>query len=280
MLHEKALLVNLSISRWGAQKTDKKVTKEVTRSHGATDDSGDFRKSLVDKTHLKALTASSSALRAFNYKLTLPWDDDGRRILPSKAFAAYTDGYRELRLADEKLVRDFISLYPNLVATARNRLGSLYDPADFPDPKTIKDKFGLKLSMENIPNADDFRVNVGDEAAAMIREQITAENDAKFQSAMKHCYERVQKMVSHISTTLHQEDPRIFDSLVNNALDLVDCLPMLNLADDPLLEDLRTDLKAMLPHPDALRTSEHTRAKTADAADAIIAKMAAYGRVV
>ena len=275
-LQNKAMLANLTISRWTAQKTDKTVTEEVTRAHGATADAGDFRKALIDKAHLKALVASGSAIRAYHNRMTLPWDDDGRRILPSKSFQAYTDKHRELQAADEKLRTDFIALYPQLLSGARQRLGTLFKAKDFPEPKDIGKKFGIKISLEQIPDAQDFRVDVGDAAAQMIREQIKAENDAKFEAAMKDCYGRLHKVVSHISETLHKDDPRIFDTLVTNARDLVECLPALNLTDDPLLEELRTDLLTMLPHPDSLRNNKHTRKKTADAADAIIAKMKSY----
>lgn len=276
MLRSKAMLANLSISRWSARRTDKKITKEVTDAHGAERDTGDFRKALVDKAHLKALMTSAGVIRAFHYKMTLPWDDDGRRILPSRSYQEYTDTNRALRIADEKLRKDFIALYPSLKASAPKRLGSMYDPKDFPADWEIADKFGIKISLEPIPSAADFRVDVGDAEAKLIREQIAAENDAKFQAAMKDCYSRLHNVVSHISGTLHKEDPRIFDTLVTNARDLVKCLPALNLNDDPVLEELRQDLLAMLPHPGQLRTSATSRKKTADAADAILAKMKGY----
>ena len=276
MIQNKAMLANLSISRWAARKTDKKVSKEVTQSHGATADSGDFRKSLVDKAHLQALQTSESTIRAFHYKLTLPWDDDGDRMLPSALFQEYTDQMRNFKLADEKLRREFFAIYPQLVAQARTRLGSMYDPADFPDPSRIPEKFGIKITMKPIPSASDFRVDINNEAAEEIREQITAENDAKFQAAMKECFKRVEKVVTRISETLHQEEPRIFDSMISNARDLVACLPGLNLTADPALEELRLQLDDMLVHPDSLRAQPHIRAKTADAADAILAKMKHY----
>lgn len=276
MIQHRAMLTNLSISRWKARKTDKKVSKEVTSSHGATADSGDFRKTLIDKAHLKALTSSESAIRAYHYKMTLPWDDDGRRILPSQLYQAYTDAMRNFRVADMKLRQEFLALYPRLVSEARQRLGTMYDPADFPAAEVIPTKFDINISFEPIPNAKDFRVDVSDEAAEMIREQIAAENDVKFQAAMKDCFKRVHKVVSHISETLRQEDPRIFDTLVTNARDLVDCLPGLNLTNDPALEQFRVELHAMLPTPESLRASPHARAATADAADAILAKMKHY----
>ncbi len=248
----------------------------MTAAHGAAANSGDFRKSLVDRAHLKALTASASAMRAYHNKMTLPWDDNSDRLLPSASYHEYTLTMKQLRIADEKLCKDFIALYPQLKAAAPKRLGTMYNPKDFPDDREIAGKFGVKISLKAVPSAEDFRVDVGNEAAAVIRDQINTENEQRFAAAMKECYARLQKVVSHISETLRQEDPRIFDSLVTNARDLIECLPALNLNNDPLLDELRTDLNNMLPSPTALRTSSHTRTQTADAADAILAKMKAY----
>lgn len=276
MLQDKAMLATLSISRWQARKMDKKVTREVTRAHGATDDSGEFRKTLIDRAHLKPLMTSEGAIRAFHYKMTLPWGDDNERILPAKLFQTYSDTQRQLRAADEKLRRDFVALYPSLRAAASTRLGSMYDPKDFPDPHEVADKFDIKISFKQVPAANDFRVDVGNEAAAQIRAAINAENEEKFASAMKHCYARFRETVTHISDTLHAEKPRIFDTLVTNTRDLINCLPALNLADDPKLEELRLELLSILPTPGMLRTSPHARKKTADAADAILAKMKSW----
>ena len=112
---------------------------------------------------------------------------------------------------------------------------------------------------------------------AEIKKSITADADAKFQQAMKSCYIRMESVVSHISKTLKQEDPRIFDTLVTNARDLVECLEDLNIANDPHLEQLRQDLDAMLPSTArALKHNPDLRAKVADEADAILEKMKGY----
>ncbi len=46
-----AMLVSLNIRQWSGRKLDRAVTKEVDKSHGATD-GGRYNKLLVDKAHL------------------------------------------------------------------------------------------------------------------------------------------------------------------------------------------------------------------------------------
>lgn len=275
-LQERAMLATLSISRWTARKFDRKTSDEVDRAHNAKD-GGRFNKILVDKAHTRDLMASGSSIREFHYRMTLPWDDEGPRLLPAKSYMTYTDTMREMRAKDEELQRIFLNHYPHLVQEARARLGSLYDPEDYPPVTDIGTKFDIRISMSPVPDADDFRVAVGEEAAAEIKASIEAESASKFDNAMKDCYRRLHDTVKHIHETLSKDDPRIFDSLVSNARELVKCLPALNLTDDPVLEELRTMLDAALP-PTAipLRMSKITRKDVADDAAAILEKMRGF----
>lgn len=277
MLHNKAMLASCNIKRWNPKVLDRKVSKEVQRQHNAAADAGDFRKQLVDKDVLSALTTSASTIRELHYKLTLPWDDDGSRVLPASLFQKYTDQMRTLKAKDEQLRYDFFQIYPQLVAEAPRRLGSMFNPADFPAPHDLPSKFDVKLTYKPIPKDDDFRVDVGDEAAAVLRAQLKEENDARFSDAMKACYTRLHDVVQHISTTLHKEDPRIFDTLVTNATELIECLPDLNLAGDPALDQLRQQLADALPaRAAAFKNNPVLRKKVADEADAILAKVKGY----
>jgi hypothetical protein len=276
MLQNCAMLASLSISRWTARKFDKKVSKEVDVHHGAKD-GGRYSKILVDKTHTQALMTSAGAIRAYHYHMTLPWDDEGPRLLPSASFEAYTAKMRELREQDRVLQQAFFKVYPQLVIDAKKRLGSLYSPEDYPPTSEIASKFDIRISMTPVPSANDFRVNISAEAAEQIRAELAAENDARFQAAMKSCYTRLHEVVTHISGTLHKENPRIYDTLVSNARELISCLPALNLSNDPTLEQLRLELDAALPmSADILRGSETTRKAVASDVDAIIEKMKHY----
>ena len=52
-LSEKAMLVNLNIRQWRAQKHDKNVSEEVAQNHGTTPDVGRYNKLLVDRKEIK-----------------------------------------------------------------------------------------------------------------------------------------------------------------------------------------------------------------------------------
>lgn len=277
MIQSRALLANCSVKRWNPRVLDRKVTQQVKTQHGAADDSGDFRKALVEKAAIKALNTSGGKIRALHYSLTLPWDDEGARLLPSKTYQRYQDEMRILRYEDERLRNDFVAIYPQLLAAAPGRLGTMFDPDDFPDVAELPSKFEVKLSFVPVPDAKDFRADVADEAAKDIREQIVAEQDAKFQGAMRDCFKRVESVVSRISSTLSKEEPRIFETLITNAQDIVKAMTELNISDDPKLNEFCESLDAMLPRNTAiLKADPELRKQIANDADALLAKMTGY----
>ena len=276
MLQQRAMLASVSVKRWSTNVHDTKVSKEVDIAHNASN-AGRYTKALVDKAHVKALSTSAGNIRAFHYAHTLSWDDNGDRILPAAAFQKYTDGLSLLKQEDEKVRREFFKLYPALVAAAPARLGTLFDARDFPAPADLPSKFDVKINIKPVPDAKDFRVDVSAEAIEEIRASIVADEQTKLQGAMKECYTMVHEVVEHISTTLKKEDPRIFETLVTNATDLVDRLEFLNITGDPVLEQFRKDLGGMLPKSaKAFKHNPELRAQVADEADTLLAKMKGY----
>src|SRR6185503_3495137 len=95
-LREKGLLVNITISQWSARKYDKKVTQAIEDAHNATN-AGNFNKLLLDaNSGLNKITNLSNQIRIFLHEMTLPWADNGDRLLPSENYLDFQKKYTEL----------------------------------------------------------------------------------------------------------------------------------------------------------------------------------------
>src|SRR3972149_4491292 len=114
MIQDKAMLVNLSISSWTASKKDNKAGTAVKQQAAAAAQAGWFIKRLVDPTSLAPLNKIEGRTRDFHYKFTLPWGDNGDRILPATAYMDYVDGLRVLRNEFDNAVTEFVRSYPPL----------------------------------------------------------------------------------------------------------------------------------------------------------------------
>ena len=270
-LQTQAMLVVLSVSGWGARKQDKKVAAEVEASHNAHD-AGEYRKRLIDKAHLEPLERFEGQVRKYHYKMTAPWMDNGARILPSKLSMEYFAEIRKLKIEQAALVDTFVRVYETkLVQDARVRLGTMYDPDDYPSGAEIRAKFGIDLDIQPVPDGHDFRVDVGDAERQRIAQDIIDKVAARTATAQRDAWSRVRNAVSTIESRLSVPKARIYDTLISNVEDLARLLPGLNISNDPLMDHVCTQItERLIVDPQRLRDSMTSRKRVADAAREIL----------
>jgi hypothetical protein len=274
-VQNQAMLMNLSVSKWTTRRFDRKATEAVHVQHNAKD-AGRYNKLLIDSDALKPINQAEAKLRDIHYRLTLPWGDNGDRLLPSKLYFEYTKQMRDARQAFEQAVQSFLPTYPQLKADASKRLGALYDPNDYPCTNAIAAKFSVRIEPAPVPDANDFRVDVGREDQEQIRRDITQSVAARQAEAVKDCYARVRELCERYSRTLRAKTPRIFDTMVTDAAELATLLPALNVAEDPTLNSIAEDLKKLAEtSADRLRSGQWRRQECADLAEATLRKVPA-----
>lgn len=232
---QSAMIVTLTVHCWTARKQDKSVAKKVDDMHGAKD-AGRYNKLLIDKEHLDPLQSLANTIRNEHYKLTLPWMDTGGRLLPSKLYMDWREKMQDLREQYRMAVDKFVERYEReLIGEARKRLGSLYNPADYPRGADLRVKFGVEHDVMPVPTGNDFRVDIDEAERKRIQDEITDRMADRQREAMADAWARVRACVSTIYERTSADKPRIHDSLMDNAQELLRLLPGLNVADDPEL---------------------------------------------
>jgi hypothetical protein len=278
-LTEKAMLIRLNITQWTARKADKKATAEVHQNHNIQRaEWGGYSKSLVAREALEKIKKVANEARTFHYANTLPWRDDGARILPAANYLTYSQKMRDLENAFNLAVSQFEADYPGFVAQAQAELNGLFNPDDYPPAADIKAKFAFAVSVDPLPSAADFRVSLAEDERAAIQADIETRTQAATAQAMRDLWQRLYDSVAHVAERLSDPDNIFRDSLINNLIELTDLLPRLNLADDTALAGLADKVKADLcaHKPEAIRTNEKTRQTVRDNAQAILDSMAGY----
>ena len=270
-LQSKAMLVNLSISAWTASKKDNKVSDSVKAQNAAAGKSGWFNKRLIDPTALADLGKLEGRCRDMHYRFTLAWGDNGDRILPAEAYFDYTDQLRGLKNEYEAAVQTFCRNYPQLVQDARQMLGHMYEPGDYPAVETIADRFGIRTVFTPVPDAADFRVDVGDAAVDEIRKSITDSVNQRLVGATRDCWKRLEEAVQAIATRLADPKAVFRDSLFENLRVLVALLPKLNITNDRALHAVCVEAATWLViNADDVRRSTKLRGLTCDKANEIL----------
>lgn len=250
-ISSKAMLVDLRVSQWTARKTDKRAAAEVVTTHNAQANAATVYKSLIDSTALDAVKKLASEARTYHYKMTLPWSDAGPRILSNTAYFDYMQQMQDYANRFEQAVNKLLVDYPLHRQEAKRLLGSLFDDNEYPTLAALNAKFQFKLNVLPLPTAGDFRVELDNDEADRLRQDIEQHTAGVIRAAVIEAYERVQKVVDAYIDRLAKPDTIFRDSLVDNAHELADMLPGLNITDDPqlakLAEQLRTRLCAFEP---------------------------------
>lgn len=278
------LTVHFSISAWEARKQDKKATSEVAKNHTIDSKIGRYHKDLLPGAveHEKILSIRN-AWRVAHYANTLPWGDDGGRVMRSASFMDYAEVYRNFEGQWRAALTAFESAYPTLVAQAELRLNTLFNPADYPRVDQVMDRFRVKLNTYSLPDAEDLRILEGippEEAERLVTEAIDGIN-ARLTDAVRDLWTRMHEVVSKMQERLAipagEKGGKFHDTLVSNVAELVELLPKLNLTNDPEIDALGKAMGQLVQVPaETLRTSPEAREVTRKKAAELAKRMAQY----
>jgi hypothetical protein len=265
-----AMLVSLNISTYSGRKQDKRTQGEVTASKG----SGSARAASVYKNlfadcpELDAITKFQARARFRHYQLTLPWDDVGPRLLPTKALLEYRADMSQYEAQFNALVAAFLTKYDVLVAAAAFKLGTLFDRDEYPDSSQIARKFRFDTTITPLPTAGDFRLDieteVQDALAAQYEARLTTQVAAAQQDAWRRMYEVLDKLKDRLTLDENGKRKTFHDTTVTNAQELCEVLTQLNVTNDPALEAARRQLAEAMAgvDPKELRKEESVRLMT------------------
>ena len=275
-----AVLVELNISVWPANKVDREMTETVNTNASAVRDASQTRKNLFAGTTLrKDIEKLAARIRLYHNQNTLPWADKGQRLLPTKLFLEYKQTMNSYEVQFSQLCSNFFVEYPRLVAEAQQHLGTMYRAEDYPDIEEVKLKFGFRKAFDPIPESGDFRLDVSAQDLEEVKAGYEAKFDERLAEAMRTPWERLHSVLTSMSEKLKDEEgvdtkKRYHDSLVTNAQDLVGLLDKMNITNDPMLEEARKQLELTMLGADieTIKESSHARESMKNKVDAILQK--------
>lgn len=243
-----AVLVELNISVWTANKLDKNATEAVLSNNSASKDSAQVRKNLMAGTDKRKKIADYAArARLYHNQTTLSWSDKGARLLPTSLFMDYKQNMNIYERNMNVMIQDFYSSYADLIELAKLHLGDLFNPYDYPDLDELKSKFGFRLVFSPLPESGDFRLDIPQQDMQEMQEKYDMAFNDRLKDAMREPWEKLHKMLTDMSEKLTEESEenkkRFHDSFVSNPVELCGLLTHLNITKDPQLEQARRALE-------------------------------------
>jgi hypothetical protein len=260
---------------------------------------------------------------------TLPWDDNGARLITTRQYLDVVGKAAEYETKFDGLVRAFVSTYSTAISKQAFEMGSLFDRSEYPLADEVAAKFRFGLSLSPLPSSGDFRVDIGHEAQRHLAEQYERATAERVAGAVQDTWNRVRDQVSWVrermeavlsynpdqveeiihrgpvkvgteevpeydddgnavgTTTrdITQEGvvsveikkrrrPKLYDSMLEQGLELCKMLSDLNVTNDPRLEEARRDLERALTRVDmdSLKESPELQRATKQAMDDILDK--------
>ena len=278
-----AVLTELNISVWTANKLDKGATEAVLSSNNAASGSAQVRKNLMAGTNKRKQIADYAArIRLYHNQNTLSWSDKGARLLPTSMFMEYKQTMNVMRSNMEKMIDDFLNNYDALVANAALHMGALFNADDYPTRDEVADKFGFKLVFSPLPESGDFRLDIPAADIAELSSSYEAQFNDRLSEAMREPWEKLHKTLTHMSEKLtnvsdsagEEVKKRYHDTLITNAQDLCGLLTHLNITKDASLEAARRSLESALLGADieVIKESPEARSNMKAKVDEILGK--------
>jgi hypothetical protein len=267
-----AVLIDLSISVWTGRKLDRKASDDITTQAGAAKGVANVSKRLLgDCAELDAVQKFAANARNSHYSMTMPWSDLGMRLCPTAKYIA-ANGYERtmtgMQQEFHKLVANFLQAYDWEISQAQLKLGALFNSDEYPTRDSLESKFRFRFVAVPVPDAGDWRLDIGNEAAQAMREQYEKFYSDQLRDAMGDVWKRAHDALSRMSERLdyadHETKKRFHDTLVTNVLDIVDLMGTCNLTNDPTMADAQRRLDQALRGvtSEALKEDAHLRAQT------------------
>lgn len=284
VLKNKALMVRLTRKKLNRNKTDKVLSEEISKLKNVCE-AGAVRvnKSLFTKEVTDAYMKVYSEAGKYYYRVTLPWDDKGYRLLSIDLFEEFSKKFKSFTNQYRKFVLDFIENIEAHVEAAKGMLGDAFCASDYAfltanggiDQEWLLDQFRLDIEYDVVTSGDDLRAVLTEADREAVAAQIDAQALAKFGKAQAHIVQTLHDHVFAIHERLCQSENIFRDTLITNLQDLVDLIPKMNIAGDPDIDRLAAKAKLKLGKwdPQELRENPDARKAVADDAKKILDNM-------
>lgn len=215
----------------------------------------------------------SGEMYAYHTKATLPYGDDGKRLLPNASYFDYTTKMQGFISQLDNLKVQIIANWDGMVLAdimARNSrlMGLGKAPVakldDYPTASHMEARLYVDWFPTPISTSGDFRFQLPQDMLDRVDRQITE----MLEDAGRDLYVRMLKPVTAFVDKLNSykgdKGQRWHDSFIDNLNALTTELPQLNVNSDPVVDQLLKQIDQIItPYkfaPDALKEDEQARA--------------------
>ena len=259
----------VSVHWFGVRKSlTQQQTAQAADAFGAEDRFLSAAKKLLDTTHpcFKAVTAVRSRLQNYWKGVSLPFPEPGVRLIRRDQVEEFAIGCVSFRRNWMMPWRPWTAATANCGLTAQQKLGHLYNPADYPE--SLVGLFSIELDFPSV-EPPNYLQHLNPELYQQECERVQRRFDDAIQLAEEAFTTELSKLVSHLTERLSGSDDgkaKIFrDSAVENLTEFFARFRQLNVRSNEQLDSLVDDAQRIIRgiEPQGLRDNAGLRQQVA-----------------
>lgn len=276
---DECMVVNLQIGTWTGTRLDKEISRKLTDEAYAEEDAARVSKRLVSREVLRPIGSAANSARAHFYSMTVPWKDNGDRLLTRTLYTRFMEEHAEKMREFDEAVEHFLNYdYPSAQQQGKFRMGELYMEDDYPQVEKLRDKFYMRIDIDAVTDAQDIRVKLSkhEDKDRLVREAEEA-MQRRIGKAMGYVWEELGQTLRHFAERM-DGDKTFRDTTLTNLQTLIDTLPGLNVINDPNLDRISKELAQVIGSCSGkqLRKDAKLRESAAIEAQRIITEMEGF----
>ena len=257
--------VRVSFTWFGVRKSLNTEQKAQAAEHfGAEGKFLSAAKKLLDNKHpaFQAVTNIRSQIISFWKGMSLPYPEPGIRLIKQDDVDPFNDRMTTFRDELTVAVDNLNEHFDQLKSTARDRLGSLFNMADY--PPSLRGLFGMEFDFPST-EPPEYLLRLNPDLFAQERNRITARFDEAVRLAEEAFTGEFSKLVSHLTERLTagvDGEKKIFrDTAITNLAEFFQRFRSLNVRSNVDLERLVETAERTLTgtDPNAVRNSDSLR---------------------
>ena len=198
-------------------------------------------KKILDAKHpkYKNVTRIINDARVYWVAVTVPFPESGLRLIRKKKIQEFCDDMQDRKESLEEAVAELEAAYADLREAAQEKLGDLFNPADY--PSSLAGEFEISWDFPSV-TVPEYLKQLNPELYEQQQKRIAAKFDAAVSMAEEAFFGQFAEMVARIADRLKPNadgKKQVFrDTLVGNIHDFFDAFGEMSLRSNQQLDAL------------------------------------------
>lgn len=284
-----AVLVSVDVNVWSATKQDRVISDEVTTLKNADASAGRFVKNLLaDDIHHKKVSNYRQTIYNWLKRSTFRWNNS-QDLLPVANLEKFKVEFTDHQTEYYRLLDNFLLNYQSIVSDMAFKQGDMFSQDDYPSVDEVRNKFGIRLYVAEVPS-HDWRCSISDDIASDLKLQYESQAEQIITGIVNDQVARITEVmesISHCCGVIEKQDGttgeviikkrKIYDTTIEKAKELCDTFKKFKPIDNEIsskLSEVVVKLENALNGVDtkSIRESDAVRDKVKSEVDDILSK--------